>query len=57
MAVSNHAEYSAKFAQHFHHNLNIDKERVVVEFYSPSADNLGKDGTTIAEIRKQSSSV
>ena len=52
MSVSDHAKYSTKFADHFNNKLNIDKERVVIEFHSPSAAHLGKDGTTIAELRK-----
>ena len=52
MPVSDHVGYSAKFAELFSKDLDVDTERVIVEFNSPQATHLGKNGSTIAEIRK-----
>ena len=52
MGVEDHAKYSYNFAEFFQNQLQVSKDRVIVEFYSPDATHLGKSGTTIAELRK-----
>ena len=52
MRVEDHLVYSASLAEHFYSNLNICKSRVVIEFHSPEPTNMGKLGSTVAELRK-----
>ena len=52
MSISDHAHYSAKFAELINRDLGVATERVVVYFSSPEPTHIGKNGSTIAEIRK-----
>ena len=54
MPVSEHVGYSSKLAELCNKDLGVDTERVIVEFHSPEPTNLGRSGSTIAEIRKNS---
>ena len=52
MPPSDHAHYSAKFAELINRDLGVATERVLVQFSSPEPTHIGKNGSTIAEIRK-----